>query len=74
MCKARIEKSALSVFGVSTATWDAKDKMLHLNFDAAKTSLSAISKAIAKVGHDTEKDKADSKVYEALPGCCKYRK
>ncbi len=74
MCKARIEKAALSVIGVSTATWDAKDKMLHLNFDAAKTSLSAISKAIAKVGHDTEKDKADSKVYEALPGCCKYRK
>lgn len=73
MCKERIEKAALSVNGVSSATWNATDKMLHLNFASGKTNLSAISKAIAKVGHDTEKDKADKKVYDALPGCCKYR-
>lgn len=74
MCKERIEKAALSVVGVSSAVWNAKDKMLHLNFDAAQTNLKAISKAIAKVGHDTETDKADQKVYDALPGCCKYKK
>ncbi|WP_042368972.1 efflux RND transporter periplasmic adaptor subunit [Bacteroides neonati] len=73
MCKERIEKAALSVNGVSSATWNATDKMLHLNFASGKTNLSAISKAIAKAGHDTEKDKADKKVYDALPGCCKYR-
>jgi Cu(I)/Ag(I) efflux system membrane fusion protein len=48
--------------------------MLHLNYDGSKTSLDTISKAISKVGHDTEKDKAGDKVYNALPGCCKYRK
>jgi len=74
MCKTRIEKAALSVKGVSSATWDGQTKDLHLNYDASKTNLDAISKAIAKVGHDTEKDKADDKVYNALPGCCKYRK
>lgn len=73
MCKQRIEKAALSVNGVSSATWNATDKRLHLNFASGKTDLNAISKAIAKVGHDTEKDKADKKVYDALPGCCKYR-
>lgn len=74
MCKARIEKAAMGVSGVSSATWDAKDKVVHLNFDPNKTDLNKISKAIAKVGHDTEKDKADNKVYQALPDCCKYRK
>lgn len=74
MCKARIEKAALGVKGVSSAVWDTKTKELHLNFDASVTSLSAISKAVAQVGHDTENDTADSKVYDALPGCCKYRK
>lgn len=74
MCKERIEKAATGVNGVSSATWDAKDKVVHLNFDPNKTDLNKISKAIAKVGHDTEKDKADNKVYDALPGCCKYRK
>lgn len=74
MCKERIEKAAMGVKGVSSAMWDSADKVLHLNFDPSLTSLAAISKAVAKVGHDTELDKADKKVYDALPGCCKYRK
>jgi Cu(I)/Ag(I) efflux system membrane fusion protein len=74
MCKTRIEKAAKGVAGVTVASWDSKAKELHLHFDSEKTSLEAISKAIAKTGHDTEKDKADDKTYKALPGCCKYRK
>ncbi len=73
-CKARIEKAAKGVKGVLSTDWNAKSKMLHLNFDAGKTSIDAISKAIAKVGHDTELYKADQKPYDALPACCKYRK
>lgn len=74
MCKDRIEKTALKSTGVSSASWDKKTKVLHLNFDSSKTSLSVISSAIAKVGHDTEQHKADDKIYDALPSCCKYRK
>lgn len=74
MCKERIEKAAMGVQGVSSAMWQSSDKVLHINFAPSQTNLAAISKAIAKVGHDTEKDKADRKVYDALPGCCKYRK
>jgi Cu(I)/Ag(I) efflux system membrane fusion protein len=74
MCKSRIEKTAKGVAGVSSAAWDSKTKKLHLHYDAKKTSVEAISKAIAKVGHDTDKDKADDETYNALPGCCKYRK
>ncbi|WP_283686174.1 efflux RND transporter periplasmic adaptor subunit [Dysgonomonas sp. Marseille-Q5470] len=74
MCKERIEKAAKGVGGVSSASWDQKTKQLHLNFDASRTSVDAISKAVAKAGHDTDKYKADKATYDALPGCCKYRK
>lgn len=74
MCKDRIEKTAKGVNGVIAAVWDLKSHELHLDFDDKKTSVEAISKAIAAVGHDTELHKADDKVYEALPACCLYRK
>ena len=74
MCKANIENAAKSVDGVSAATWNAKKKELSLAFNSEQTDIDAISKAIAFVGYDTEKDKADKKTYDALPGCCKYRR
>jgi Cu(I)/Ag(I) efflux system membrane fusion protein len=73
MCKATIEKAAQSEDGVVSAKWNGEDKELHLQFDAAKTSVENISKAVAKAGYDTEKDKAGDEVYNALPPCCKYR-
>jgi Cu(I)/Ag(I) efflux system membrane fusion protein len=73
MCKSKIEKAAKDQDGVTTAEWNGESKELHLHFDATKTSLEAISKAIAAIGYDTGKDKADDDVYNALPPCCKYR-
>jgi Cu(I)/Ag(I) efflux system membrane fusion protein len=73
MCKSRIEKAAKAIKGVSTADWNKETKELKLDFDPAQTNLDAISKAVAKAGHDTAKDKATQEVYDALPGCCKYR-
>ncbi len=71
MCKAHIEKAAKSA-GTTTANWNESSKMLKVTFDASKTNVDKVSKALAAVGHDTEKYKADSKVYNALPGCCHY--
>lgn len=45
-----------------------------MQFDVPKTNSDAIQKAIAKVGHDTEKFKAPDDVYKKLPECCLYRK
>jgi Cu(I)/Ag(I) efflux system membrane fusion protein len=73
MCKTRIEKAAKDIDGVTVANWDKDSQQLHLHFDPKKTSVDAVSKAIAKIGHDTEKDRAEDDVYNALPGCCKYR-
>ncbi len=70
-CKLRIEKAAKTA-GVTTADWNQSSKMLKITFDASKTNVDKVSKAVAAVGHDTEKYKADAKVYNALPSCCKY--
>jgi len=71
MCKARIEKAA-KVEGVSKASWDTKTKMLSLVYDPSKITSDDIQKKIAAVGHDTEKFRADDKVYAKLDGCCQY--
>jgi hypothetical protein len=71
MCKSRIEKAAKAE-GAATASWDSKTKMLAVSYDPSKTNSDALAKKMAAVGHDTEKYKADDKVYEALPGCCHY--
>lgn len=73
MCKTRIEKAA-KLKGVSKAEWDQKTNMLTLTYDSSKVKSDDIEKKIAAAGHDTPKYKADSKVYNTLPGCCKYRK
>jgi copper chaperone CopZ len=72
MCKERIEKAALSVNGVKTASWDIETKMLQVEY-VDKVKLLDIHKAVAKAGHDTDMIKADDAVYKALPECCLYR-
>ncbi|MBN1649719.1 MAG: efflux RND transporter periplasmic adaptor subunit [Bacteroidales bacterium] len=74
MCKDRIEKAAKSVRGVQSAEWSIEKKMLHLSFDKNQTSSDEVQKAIAKVGHDTEKFKANDSVYAKLPACCLYER
>ena len=72
MCETRIENAAKSVNGVTTAEWDKETKILKVSYDKSKADNHKIQKAVAKVGHDTNMHKADDKVYNALPGCCKY--
>lgn len=72
MCKERIETAA-KVDGVSKADWNKDTKMLTLAYDPSKVKSDDIQKKVAAVGHDTEKYKADTKTYNGLPGCCKYR-
>ncbi len=74
MCQERIETTAKAVAGVSSAVWDIPSNQLIVRFDPNKTNTDALQKAIAKVGHDTEKYKAKDEDYNKLPECCLYRK
>lgn len=71
-CKARIEKAA-KIEGVAKADWNEKTKLLTLVYDPSKVRSIDVQKKIADVGHDTPKFRAEAKVYNALPSCCKYR-
>jgi hypothetical protein len=73
MCKTRIENT-VKAEGATTANWDVKTQMLTVAFDPKKSSVDALSKKLASVGHDTEKYKAPDDVYSKLPGCCHYER
>lgn len=74
MCEKRIEKTAQKIEGVTKADWDSKTNMLEISYIPTKVKLIDIQKELAKVGHDNDGAKADDKVYNALPGCCKYER
>lgn len=73
MCEKRIEKAA-KIEGVTFADWDVDTKILTITFDSTKVKPNQVHKAIAAVGHDTEKEKAPDNVYAELPECCQYER
>ena len=73
MCKSRIEES-LDVKGVKFAEWNQKTQMCNVIYDPRKISEEAIHQTIAKIGHDTEKEKAKDDTYDNLHGCCHYER
>ncbi len=74
MCTDRIVSTANKIEGVTQASYNLEKQELHLHYLEDKTDIDDISKSLADVGHDTELYKATQDVYDALPGCCKYRK
>ncbi len=72
MCKTTIEKAVNNLDGISKAEWDRLRKKIDVSFDASKTNLDAIHKAIANSGYDTDKLSGSEDAYNNLPGCCKY--
>ena len=73
MCKTRIEKSALSIRGVESASWDAKSLQLTLKVDSNKFKSKKLHYKIASVGHDTKELKATEEAYNKVMPCCRYR-
>ncbi|RXR20540.1 metal transporter [Flavobacterium amnicola] len=74
MCKKRIEKAAISVSGVKSATWHMEDHVLHLIVNEEKCDVKSVENAIAKAGHDTKNVKATKEDYDKLHGCCQYER
>ena len=75
MCKARIEKAAAAVEGVTSAVWDETTKDLTLKYSqSTKEAVDSVQMKIASIGHDTEKYSADNAAYQKLPDCCHYER
>ena len=73
-CQKRIQKAAFSVAGVKTAVWSIETHKLDLTLNEEKTTIDAVKKAVAKVGHDTDNVKATQEDYDNLHHCCKYER
>ena len=73
MCKARIEKAA-KIEGVTKAEWNKETKLLSLTYNPSVATSDDIQKKIAAAGHDTQKFRAEDKVYDKLPACCHYER
>lgn len=71
MCKERIE-NAVKELPSAEGNYDLESNLLTVTFNSQSTSLDAIAKNIAKVGHDNNLYTAEKSVYESLPGCCLY--
>jgi len=71
MCEKRIENGAL-IKGVKKADWDKETGMITVVYDPDKVTLIDIHKAIAELGHSTDKVKAEQSTYDKLPACCQY--
>ena len=73
-CQKRIQKAAYSVAGVKSAIWSIETHQLDLILDEEKASVDLVKKAVAKVGHDSENEKASQDSYDKLHRCCQYER
>ncbi len=71
-CKARIEAAALSVKGVTSATWNVETQALVAEM-SDKSVITPLQDAVLAAGHDIADRHAASAAYLALPHCCRYR-
>lgn len=72
MCEGRIERAAMSLYGVSSAEWSKKKKRLKVKYLDTEIQEKDIHFAINEAGYDTEKAVAKKAAYDKLPGCCQY--
>ena len=70
MCKDRIDKTALSLKGVSDAAWDLENSLINVTYDSTIITSAEIEKAIAATGHATKNVPMDSIAHNSLPECC----
>lgn len=71
MCVMKIEDGLSEVDGLVSIEIDEDKKVGKVVYNAGVVDLSAIEKAIAKIGYDANKTQADPAAYAKLDMCCK---
>lgn len=71
MCKTTIEKALAFEKGVKKAELNLETKEITVVYNPKKTTPDQIRKAISNAGYDADDVKANPKVYQQLPECCK---
>jgi len=74
MCKGRIERAAMGLYGVANANWNKRKKIIKVEYLDTEVSEKQIHQVISGAGYDTDKMIAFEDVYNSLPGCCQYKR
>ncbi len=70
-CGLKFKDQMLKITGVKMYELDEKKMTITVYYNAKKTDLMTIKKAISKLGYDADDVKADPQAYDNLDGCCK---
>ncbi|MBL8003233.1 MAG: heavy-metal-associated domain-containing protein [Flavobacteriales bacterium] len=70
MCEKTIEEGLLYEKGVKQADLDLATNVVHVTYDAKKTSPERIRVAITKLGYYADDQPGDEKAFRNLPACC----
>jgi copper chaperone CopZ len=71
MCEKTIETELIYEKGVKKVEVDLEKAIVHVEYDAKKTSPAAIRTAITKLGYQADDLPADEAAWKKLPACCK---
>jgi copper chaperone CopZ len=71
ICESNITKALKKVTGIENFKIDIDGKVIHVNYDKNKTTISKIEKAITSAGYDANNKTADPVAYSKLDNCCK---
>ena len=74
MCKATIEKNLAYEKGIKSAILDVPTQTVTVVYNAKKTNVNNIKKAITETGYDAEELPANPRAYDRLDDCCKKDK
>jgi len=70
-CGLKFKDQMLKITGVKMYELDEKNMTITVYYNAKKTDLMTIKKAISKLGYDADDVKATSEGLATLDGCCK---
>lgn len=70
MCEKTIETELIYEKGVKKVDVHLEDAIVHVEYDAKKTSPEKIRLAISKLGYSADDVPGDEAAYRKLPACC----
>ena len=71
MCQKTIEMGLGRLTGISASKVDLETKTTRVVYNAEKTELTQIEKAISELGYQANETLANPMAYDALAPCCK---
>ena len=70
MCEKTIEENMIYEKGVKSVNVDLSASLIHVEYDAKKTTPDALRIAVTKLGYSADDLPGDEAAFKKLPACC----